>query len=302
MNNYYKPGPATKSSVRSRIVQPYDSNGKWYIEDNVVEGSATITANNWAGGVQGGNSSESMIRAYEPFPYTPIHEQTAEAAYDLVLDFVGTNFPTRDSVDTRIIHDVRTGTATFDGTQYEVVQGFSDKTVVRGIIDSQEDVGGWPELISLDPPADSDHDGMPDAWELLQGLNPNDETDGSLETESGYTWLEVYLNELVDSYTSVASNFFQPSTFVLNQNYPNPFNPVTNIVFSLPQQGQVIQTIYDLTGRVVYQKTHGLLSAGTHQFLWNGEDAQGCSVSSGIYLYELKYNNQKQTIKMQLIR
>ena len=51
--NYFKAGPATKSSVRNRIVQISDQNGKWYIEDNYVDGYPAITADNWAGGGAG---------------------------------------------------------------------------------------------------------------------------------------------------------------------------------------------------------------------------------------------------------
>lgn len=71
-----------------------------------------------------------------------------------------------------------------------------DKSKVCGIIDSQEDVGGWPELKSLPAPTDSDHDGMPDEWEKKNGLNPNDAADRNQKTSDGYTSLEMYLNSL----------------------------------------------------------------------------------------------------------
>ena len=63
-----------------------------------------------------------------------------------------------------------------------------------GIIDSQEDVGGWPMLNSLPAPKDTDHDGMPDEWERQNGLNPNDPSDRNGITADGYTNLEVCLN------------------------------------------------------------------------------------------------------------
>jgi hypothetical protein len=65
------------------------------------------------------------------------------------------------------------------------------------IIDSQAQVGGWPEYRPATPPQDSDDDGMPDAWEKAHGLNPNNPSDQSkLAGEMGYTNLEVYLNGL----------------------------------------------------------------------------------------------------------
>jgi hypothetical protein len=63
------------------------------------------------------------------------------------------------------------------------------------IIDSQKEVGGWPELKSTKPPLDSDHDGMPDDWETKHGLNPRDPADGArAKDKNGYTNLEHYLN------------------------------------------------------------------------------------------------------------
>jgi len=66
----------------------------------------------------------------------------------------------------------------------------------NGIINSQEEVGGWPVLNSTEPPLDSDHDGMPDEWESSMNLNPNDPEDRNKIAFSGYSFLEEYLNEL----------------------------------------------------------------------------------------------------------
>ena len=65
-----------------------------------------------------------------------------------------------------------------------------------GIIDSQNDVGGWPLLKSKKAPRDTDHDGMPDKWEKRHGLNPKDAADGAKLSANGYTNLEIYLNHL----------------------------------------------------------------------------------------------------------
>ena len=59
-----------------------------------------------------------------------------------------------------------------------------------------QDVGGWPVLKSAPAPLDSDQDGMPDAWEITEKLNPNDASDGQQLRADGYTWLEHYLNSL----------------------------------------------------------------------------------------------------------
>ena len=69
---------------------------------------------------------------------------------------------------------------------------------VNGIINSPDDVGGWPVLKTGKAPLDSDGDGMPDAWERRHGLNPDDPLDAAAYTQDGkYTNIEVYLNALV---------------------------------------------------------------------------------------------------------
>lgn len=65
-----------------------------------------------------------------------------------------------------------------------------------GIIDTLEEVGGWPELKSLPAPTDTDGDGMPDDWEIKNGLDPNSPDDRNIIGKDGYTMLEVYLNSI----------------------------------------------------------------------------------------------------------
>lgn len=191
--NYYKAGPATRH--KDRIVEPWDDKGKWYVADNFIFGFPEITADNWAGGVQGkfcprsGSAlAEKKVRVGAPHPFAPVATQTAEEAYELVLANAGAILPRRDSVDVRIVEEVRTGTATFGG-----------KWGARsGIIDSQKDVGGWPVLRSSQPPNDEDHDGMADDWERAHGLDPaNPEDRNSDLNGDGYTNLEKYLNSLI---------------------------------------------------------------------------------------------------------
>jgi len=72
-----------------------------------------------------------------------------------------------------------------------------DRNGTGSIIDSPDDVGGYPELASGSPPIDSDHDGMPDDWELNNGLDPKDASDGNGDLDQdGYTNIEEYLYSL----------------------------------------------------------------------------------------------------------
>ena len=75
----------------------------------------------------------------------------------------------------------------------------------NGYIDTQEAVGGWPELKSLPAPSDKDSDGMPDAWELTHGLDPHDPSDGNKDRDQdGYTNIEEYINSLALDHVDAA--------------------------------------------------------------------------------------------------
>ncbi len=93
-----------------------------------------------------------------------------------------------------------------------------------------------------------------------------------------------------------------PSRFALHPNMPNPFNPITRILFDLPVRDEVKLEIYDVTGRLVRTLQHGALSAGRHDFVWNGDDQSGRSVASGVYFYKLSTSGKNATRKMLLIR
>jgi hypothetical protein len=86
--------------------------------------------------------------------------------------------------------------------------------------------------------------------------------------------------------------------FQLGQNYPNPFNDRTIIPFRINHGGKVILKIYDLLGRTIYTIDKGHLSSGCYQFFWNGDDVFGNIFPSGIYIYELSFEEQKKRMKM----
>lgn len=199
--NYYKPGPATKpGEVSYRIANPGFRNevedfGRWYIADNLVEGNARVSANNWDGGVQTKLSFEK-IKLDTPWASMPIHQQTAKEAYKAVVDNAGATLPNRDASDSRVIKEASLGFATYEGKSYKKEHEVADTSKKCGIIDSQKDVGGWPGLKSLPAPKDSDHDGMPDEWETANNLDPTNADDRNLIASDGYTMLEKYLNSI----------------------------------------------------------------------------------------------------------
>ena len=118
-------------------------------------------------------------------------------AYESVVAKAGATLPVRDAVDRRVTEMVRTG---------KVGNG-------NGIINDPKEVGGYPEY-SFSPdqvPVDTDHDGMPDGWEKKYELNPEDASDGSVDSDGdGYTNVEECLNgtnprEKID-YTNLGNN------------------------------------------------------------------------------------------------
>jgi pectate lyase len=286
--NYYKYGPATNTGVRGRIIEPYDNAGNWYVEDNFVVGYPDITADNWDGGVQGGHAAyQKTKKATEPFGVVDIDMQSAEEAYESVLEKVGANFPTQDSIDVRIIEEVKTGTATYG----------------KGIIDSQLDVGGYTFHSSSTPPSDRDHDGMPDAWEEANGLNPDDDTDRNLTDDVGYTMLENYMNGLVDDGTTSINEVNKiPNNFNIIGNYPNPFNPTTEISYAIPTSGNVKIKVYDIQGGLVDELYSGFKTSGIHSITWKSRNLTNGLASTGIYFCVIQFENQFKINKMLLLK
>lgn len=187
VNNYYKPGPSTKSSRKARILDPSVPYGKFFVAGNVLEGFENITRNNKLGIT---NSAADSALVSKSFEVELINEHSARQAFELVLLGAGASL-VRDAVDRRIVEEVKSGTASFGKNK-------------DGIIDSQNDVGGWPELKTVPAPTDSDNDGMPDDWEQKNRLNPNDASDAARYTLSKtYTNIEVYINGLVQDKTGV---------------------------------------------------------------------------------------------------
>lgn len=200
VNNYYKSGPATNSKIKYRIFQPNADDGSnsqakgiyghFYVNGNYMYEKGDNW--DWNGfDIDNRNNSEmtvATIKSNTEYAVTKVTTHTATTAFDKVLKLVGASLH-RDAIDTRITNEAKNGTFTYTGS---VLGG-------KGIIDSPADVGGYPTYNNGTAPQDTDGDGMPDAWENANSLNPNDASDGaSLANDgSGYTNLENYMNSLV---------------------------------------------------------------------------------------------------------
>lgn len=143
----------------------------------------------------------AAMKASKPFPMPKLTIIPTLQAKDFVLANAGATLPKRDPVDTRIVKQVTTGKievhpdAKPSAFQFEHrrLPGDSYK---QGIITEVSQVGGYP-VYKGTPYKDSDDDGMPDAYELKNGLNPKDASDAMKITKSGYSNIEVYLNSVV---------------------------------------------------------------------------------------------------------
>ncbi len=203
VNNYYKYGPGTKNKYRvfqcshtsnaSGEVIPANIYGHFYINGNYVRDKGENY--DWDGvDIDNGNSTiADTIKLTEPIATGTITTHSAVEAYSKVMAYAGASLY-RDAFDARYMEEAESGTATYSGYI----------TQVAGIIDTPEDVGGFPEVEPTYRPDDfdTDGDGIPDEWEIANGLDPDNESDGNLYTldtvNSWYTNLEVYMNSLVE--------------------------------------------------------------------------------------------------------
>lgn len=199
VNNYYKYGPATPNTStngvnrRNMLINPYDQAspaipyGKYFLVGNYCDNSSAITNNNWKGAAFGGGTlaDSTGSKVTVPFNCVNINMQTSQEAYAGVLGNAGASLPYRDTLDSRIVNDVKNRT----GNLIDVQGGFPHGTAYSI---SQT---AWPTLPTGTAPLDSDHDGMPDLWETQRGLNKLSAADMNTYTATtGYSNVETYLN------------------------------------------------------------------------------------------------------------
>jgi hypothetical protein len=133
------------------------------------------------------DAEKEAIRQETPHPVqNNVTTHSAAQAYEKVLAIGGASL-VRDALDARIASEVREGRFTYEGSMGST----------KGIIDSQADVGGWPELKSVPAPLDSSGDGMPDDWKIGHQLDPSAFQANGRELSAIYDNIEVYINGLV---------------------------------------------------------------------------------------------------------
>ena len=274
INCYYKPGPSTKtgSTRRSMLmgISPndpkadnYDPNrpkwGEYFVSGNWCSSRSDIYAtptdayeracsqDNWNYGIYNSISAsitaaeKKAMRRSQPLDAGLVTTHSAQNAFEKVLATAGCSLD-RDIIDELIVKETREGKATFKG----------NVSKVGGIIDSQNDLkpsgapadwSAWPSLEGGENPKDTDQDGMPDEWEEAQGLNPKYPLDRNNMHASGYTYLEVYINSLVEHIVKAELSDFD----YIAGGDANDF--VTNLPSVQSEASQQQQVWFDLQGR-----------------------------------------------------
>jgi pectate lyase len=184
IGNYHKKGPDSTSNTDLKVIPSdegvYSGGARVYVKGNIGPSrpSDSQPDSYW---VDSGSRS-FIIDTPAPAPaitmtdaLTAYNNVLADAGNSQGLNCDGTWYNRRDGIDTRVANDVKNGTG--------------------HIIDDPSEVGGWITPAAGTACADSDHDGMPNAWEIANGLNPNDPSDANQDFDGdGYTNLEEYLN------------------------------------------------------------------------------------------------------------
>jgi len=178
VGNYFIAGDSTQQGPYPILFN--EGNPRIYVEGNIGPHRPDSTIDEWAlvgfGWGEKGVAPQDY-RSHTRYTTPAIATQSADEAMEMVLAGAGATAPQRDAVDRRIVDDVKNRTGR--------------------IIDSPQDVGGYPDLTGGNPPADSDHDGMSDEWERQMGLDPQNASDGNADLDSdGYTNVEEYLHDL----------------------------------------------------------------------------------------------------------
>jgi hypothetical protein len=123
--------------------------------------------------------------------------------------------------------------------------------------------------------------------------------DNTLESSGKYSYRlkQIDIDGTFEYSDVIEANLSAPNTFTLDQNYPNPFNPITSISYSLPTDGHVTLTIYDVLGKEVALLANGFKTAGSYTSSFDAT-----KLSSGMYFYTIKTGQFVDTKKMLLMK
>ena len=301
VNNYYKTGPAATTNRVTQVTVGASGNAsghpnlwtmtsRYFIDGNQMnntpnyngwsniaydDGTYIIDGERWSPDPKHYNGENVTykknsagtdcirIRLDEPAPIGEVTTHTAANAFEQVLTYSGASL-NMDDVDTRYFDEARKGTATYSGSV----------TKKKGRIDLVSDVNGYTEATfgtgSREAGFDTDNDGIPDAWETANGLNPNDASDAKLYTidteKQWYTNIEVYANSLVEDIMK-AGNADGESNYT--EYYPMWQSPtgIENVHTSPSTIHPSLSTPYNLSGQRVDDNYKGIVIRNGKKFV-----------------------------------
>lgn len=294
VNNYYKPGPGSPSGNKgyriagigvrnNKYVETYPAYapalhlwGKYYVTGNYNSKYNQVNNDNWtygiinqidASGCDGTFTAETKdsIKLAEPMDFVLTTTHTADDAYNKVLDYAGASLH-RDSFDALMVSDTRNGVASFTGSGLS--KGFVNSQNDNKPADADDSWSAWPTLASAEAPTDTDGDGMPDEWEIANGLDATDPNDGKTIGADGYSNLENYLNSLVADITLAQNEGGTEMGSIINLSN----EPVT--------------TTYELT-----PETSNGDWTFSNGFYMTMSTAKDCATSSSCGISSIKYSN-----------
>ncbi|PTT03983.1 pectate lyase [Flavobacterium sp. HMWF030] len=275
VNNYYKPGASTNIFVALNAQHEGVGKGmqRYYFNGNVMPGY--FDEKSQEKGRKMTVTNKEMVN-YETFVDKPffqsfVETQSARAAYKNVLSDVGANQPFFDKHDNRIVEETLNGTFTYKGS----------KSGLGGMIDNEQDAGGWPNFATETLPADfdTDHDGLPNWWEKAFGLNENskagDFSDANQDADKdGFTQLDNYLDWLAQPHFFM--NLGEKKTLNV-ADYFKGYEKKPVYTFSDLKNGKAV-----LKGKEIQFTT---VEKGFASFIITVKDADGDSMSRTINLF-----------------
>lgn len=232
-------GISYDKGIPSQNGEYYSPDAKNFYGDNVIH--VTISG-----------KSCVKIKMDAPAPTGEVTTHSAAESFSKVLSYSGASLY-RDEIDARYMEEAKTGTAKYKGSI----------TKSPGIIDKVSDVNGYTEAnfgtASRPADFDTDKDGIPDAWEIANGLDPNDAADAltySLDSKGYYTNLEVYANSLVEDIMKQGNADAENK---VDEYYPAWKNPtgISQITGSNPSE-LVKVTYYSLNGILLSAPQKGI--------------------------------------------
>jgi hypothetical protein len=218
VGNYLIAGPGTLGNANRAFTVDRNVDARVYQAGNFIDSDRQLNPGGMPNGANtgwgmfglGSGGDQTLTQMPTPFSTAPVTTQPASDAYRQVLDYVGNHWWSRDTIDTRVVSNVRTNTGPPIGAAAPIASELS--AVLGGAMTTR--TADW----------DSDNDGMPGAWESAHGLNPNSPvgtTDWNLDfDDDGYVNLIEYLNE--------AGEFPAPARIVFSGTSNNRYAQITN--------------------------------------------------------------------------